>query len=499
MRLSDLLAYESVAVQCHDNPDADAIASGYALCRYFAAQGKKPLFFHKSRHGVSKPDLRLLMEALDIGLAHAPDLQRVDGLLVTVDCQHGAGNVGLVAADTVAVIDHHVQSQPLPSLHVLHSSLASCSTLVWHMLHEEGFALDEALSTALVYGLYGDSNGFAELEHILDRGLRDISGVNLALLRRLKSSNLTLEDLHTASTALRALEYDREGRFVVVPVPPCDQNLLGFISDLTMQVDGVDMVVVFFENPAGVKFSVRTAVREVKANDLARWCAGDGMGSGGGHEEKAGGWIDRAHYRLRGLPDNISAYFRDALNRHLAAYTVLDSTAPLALRAEPWGSYVKLPVELGHVPCLPLFDGQKKLHIRMLEGDITVDVRDDLLLMIGLQGEVYPIAQAAFAQRYTVLDRAFAPSFAHNPYVRDSETGKTMDLVTHARACVSRESRVLARRLEHGVKLFTAWDRTRYMRGDVGDWLVANPADPSDMYVVTQDLWPQLYRKAEEV
>lgn len=26
MRLSDLLKYESIVIQCHDNPDADAIA-----------------------------------------------------------------------------------------------------------------------------------------------------------------------------------------------------------------------------------------------------------------------------------------------------------------------------------------------------------------------------------------------------------------------------------------------------------------------------------------
>ena len=31
MKLSDLAAYNPITVQCHDNPDADALASGYAL------------------------------------------------------------------------------------------------------------------------------------------------------------------------------------------------------------------------------------------------------------------------------------------------------------------------------------------------------------------------------------------------------------------------------------------------------------------------------------
>ena len=40
MTLADLLRFQRIAVQCHDNPDADALASGYALYRYFTAHGK---------------------------------------------------------------------------------------------------------------------------------------------------------------------------------------------------------------------------------------------------------------------------------------------------------------------------------------------------------------------------------------------------------------------------------------------------------------------------
>ena len=40
MRLKDLLNYDPVIVQCHDNPDADAIASGYAVYRFLKDNGK---------------------------------------------------------------------------------------------------------------------------------------------------------------------------------------------------------------------------------------------------------------------------------------------------------------------------------------------------------------------------------------------------------------------------------------------------------------------------
>lgn len=35
MKLEELVKYNPITIQCHDNPDADAIAAGYALCRYF--------------------------------------------------------------------------------------------------------------------------------------------------------------------------------------------------------------------------------------------------------------------------------------------------------------------------------------------------------------------------------------------------------------------------------------------------------------------------------
>ena len=44
MKLSDLAAYNPITVQCHDNPDADALASGYALYTYFKESGKDVRF-----------------------------------------------------------------------------------------------------------------------------------------------------------------------------------------------------------------------------------------------------------------------------------------------------------------------------------------------------------------------------------------------------------------------------------------------------------------------
>lgn len=40
MKLENLLDFDDIVIQCHDDPDADAIASGFALQRYLESQGK---------------------------------------------------------------------------------------------------------------------------------------------------------------------------------------------------------------------------------------------------------------------------------------------------------------------------------------------------------------------------------------------------------------------------------------------------------------------------
>ena len=186
VKLSDLLDFDGpVAIQCHNVPDADAMASGYALWRYFHAHGKRPLFFHGGPP-ISKPNLLWLREEISIPIEHRPDLKEWNGMLITVDCQHGAGNVARVELGEGAllvVIDHHVQERPLPPLHDLRPWLGSCATLVWDMLRTEDFALDRCLSTALYYGLFTDTNAFAEICHPLDRDMWDSLSIDEDLVR----------------------------------------------------------------------------------------------------------------------------------------------------------------------------------------------------------------------------------------------------------------------------------------------------------------------------
>ena len=142
MRLCELEKYDTITIQAHDNPDADAIASGFALYTYFKKKGKNVFFIYSGRYQIQKTDLKMLIEKLQIPIEYrSKDESRVDGILITVDCQYGAGNVQRFLADEIFVIDHHQQEIIFNELtgYKIASNLGSCSTLVWKMLLEAGY------------------------------------------------------------------------------------------------------------------------------------------------------------------------------------------------------------------------------------------------------------------------------------------------------------------------------------------------------------------------
>lgn len=497
MKLRDLLSYDSIAIQCHDNPDADTLAASYGLYRYFRSKksGMILKLFYGGPAVITKPNLTGMVEALNIPIEYLPHLKEWDGLLVTVDCQYGATNVMPVKAPHIAVIDHHIQESSLPSLCDLRPSLGSCATLVWLLLTQEAFAIDPLLATALHYGLFCDTDNFAEVCHPLDYDMRDMLRPDEGILRKLKHSNLSLKDLDVVSTVLKENFYDPQGRFMVIAAPPCDPNLLGFVSDLAMQVDVVDVVVAFSAMDERIKFSVRTAIREVKASDLTVWLSHD-VGWGGGHREKAGGLIVGAKYAARFSEVPPVEFFAQRLKEYLSRYEVIDCTnlsasVARSLNMSAMKNYRKMPVKLGFVPCRELFEKRTRLQIRMLEGDVDIMTDEDMILMIGVKGEVYPMQRAKFEESYAVIDEPFSLPISYPPTILDHNAGTRISLWEYAKICIGGGGHVSAARLASGVKLFTLWDSENYLLGNVNDWIVKLARD--DLYVVTADVFEKLY------
>lgn len=509
MKLSDLTAYNPITVQCHDNPDADALASGYALYTYFKECGKDVRFLYAGRNTIQKPNLSLMLRHLEIPVEYvdrAEDLvkgmsgHRLSGLLVTVDCQYGAGNVTKIPAEHVAVIDHHQIEMQNMEMGEINPELGSCSTLVWDMLRKEHYEIrDKKLGTALYYGLYSDTNQFSEIYNPLDMDMRDALPCEKSLVKLFRNSNLSLHELEIAGVALIRHIYNDDYHYAIIRSQPCDPNILGLISDFLLQVAEVYTCVVYNEWEEGYKFSVRSCVREVQANELAAFLA-EGVGSGGGHHEKAGGFISKLRYEEVYPTLHSEAFFSERLNDYFDNTQIIVSG-----EYEPdisgMESYVKKRLPLGYVRATDVLPAGTPITIRTLEGDVDMTVEPELVIMIGVKGEVYPNKKSNFEKNYELTEEPYrmadcAVKTVYQPTLHNRRDGSVLHLSDYAKICIANgETHIHAKELTGRVKVFTAWDREKYTVGKPGDYLVVLCSDRNDIYVVERDVFDKTYDK----
>lgn len=505
MKLTDLEKYSPITIQCHDNPDADALGSGFGLYTYFKSKGKEVRLIYSGRNRIHKANLKLMVEKLQIPITYIEDAnQHVDGLLITVDCQYGAGNVTKLEADRVAVIDHHQIEMTGMELQEIRSALGSCSTLVWSMMVEEGYPVEKdiTLGTALYYGLYSDTNQFAEICNPLDMDCRDNLECDMSLIRLFRNSNLTLKELELAGIALIRYIYNDDHKYAIIKAQPCDPNILGIISDFLIQVDEVWTCIVYNEINDGYKLSVRSCIKEVNASELAAFVS-EKIGSGGGHIEKAGGFISKKLYEEYYPTLHSEAYFSEKMNEYFDNTEIIYAVSYEADIAA-MEKYTKKKNPVGFVKATEILPVGTPITIRTLEGDVDMTVEPDLYIMIGIKGEVYPNRKEKFERSYRVLDEPYniqncALHAEYVPTVKNRLDGSTEFLTSHAGTCVPTGKTIIyARPIDHMVKVFTAWDREKYMVGKPGDYLAVRCDDLRDVYIVEKDVFGMTYEKCGE-
>ncbi len=506
MRLQDLEKFNPITIQCHDNPDADTIACGYALYSYYTAKGNDVRLVYSGKNQVRKCNLVLMLEKLNIPLSYLSPEEAEDEeheLLITVDCQYGAGNVTKLPARHVAVIDHHQVEIENLEMAVIRPELGSCSTLVWKMLLAAGYEVEAKgnVATALYYGLFTDTNQMAELNHPLDRDARDFIAYEPTGITLFRNSNISMQELQIAGEAMLQYKYDEERCFSVVEVQPCDPNILGLIGDFLLQVDKINNSIVYNENQNGYKLSIRSCVVEVNAAQLAQFLT-QGIGSGGGHYEKAGGFISKKMLAEKYKDQSIHDYLMQRMRLYFRSYELVYAENYEADLSQ-MKLYEKAKVPLGYVKICDVVDIGTPITIRTMEGDMALTAEEDLYVMIGVKGEVYPIRKAKFEMSYAVLDRVynFEEDVIENDYtptIQNRMTGENMLLTKYAGCCVSTGNvKIYVRPLERGVKVFTSWDKSMYMLGQKGDYLAVRSDDLHDVYVIEKNAFAISYQECK--
>ena len=136
--------------------------------------------------------------------------------------------------------------------------------------------------------------------------------------------------------------------------------------------------------------------------------------------------------------------------------------------------------------------------IGTLEGDINIRLEEDMYLMIGIEGEIYPITKEKLEKSYKPVDAPYEMTCEYAPQITDALTGVRKGVLDYAKTVVSTgTSRIYAKPLDSYVKLFTAWDEEKYYSGAPGDYIAVRDDDPHDIYVINGRLFDRLYKEAE--
>lgn len=500
LRLSDLTRFGEVVIQCHDNPDADALASGFALRWYLGRKGVPARFVYGGENRITKSNLILMNENLGINCEHVDSLEMPE-LLVTVDCQYGESNVTLFSAKNVAVIDHHQVSCELPAMSEVRSNYGSCSTVLYEMLRAEGIDIneDKNVATALYYGLMTDTGDFTEISHPSDRDLRDIAAFNKALITLFRNSNLSIDELRIAGDALKNTTVDEKRCYGIVEAGMCDSNILGLISDMFLEVDGVHSCVVYNILPSGIKYSVRSCVKEVRASELAAFLA-ENLGGGGGHLVKAGGFLKKDLIVKAGVryeKEEISRFIAARMNEYFDSSEILYAGEYRQDLSE-FAFYRKKAIHAGFVRVADFAGPGREVAIRTLEGDIDVTTAEDTYIILNINGEIYPISRSKFESFYRVTDEPYVYPGEYPPNIIDNATGERLPLLPFAGSCIATGGEgIFAKEITGRVKVFTEWDPDKYYLGRKGDYFVVRADDPSDFYVIEGGIFAKTYEKCE--
>ena len=155
----------------------------------------------------------------------------------------------------------------------------------------------------------------------------------------------------------------------------------------------------------------------------------------------------------------------------------------------------KKEVVLGYVPTAELSPDGEEIHIRMLEGDITVEPDPDIYLMVGVIGEVYPIRREKFEKKYVRCEETpDVSAYYYRPSARIGQKKAGRQLVEYLHGCrASGNSEILAVKLHNFTKLYSLWDQEHYMYGTIGDYMAHPAHDENDLYIIRGDIFTLTY------
>lgn len=285
-----------IYVVTHDNPDPDAIATGWAVVWLIQEKlttdvrlvGGGAIMRAENRHLVKllRPPIELLRQ-VDV----------TDGAAyVLVDCGSEGQNHLFRRHDDqpLAVIDHHHTGRRAchAPFEDIRPAAAASASIAASYLREQKLRPSPALATALLYAIRTETKGNEVRYSRLDRTVL-LWVTELADPSQLAEiENAPLKPEYFADLALAL-----QGTFIYGDTALCllprasGPEIVGEVADLLIRCEGIRRVLCGAVVHEDLLLSVRTALNsDEDASALVRHTL-EGIGHGGGHRHRAGGKI----------------------------------------------------------------------------------------------------------------------------------------------------------------------------------------------------------------
>ncbi len=294
--LEVLRGYERILVVMHDNPDPDAIASGWGLEVLVRERLGKPVRVIGGG-AIVRAENRHMVELL------RPPIELVDEICIDektatilVDCGAEATNHLLTrqGIKPVAIIDHHVPKSgnsmvtPFTDIRV---DVAASATITASYLREQGIDPGPKLATAMLYAVRTETCGYETRYTPLDRSILTwlTEFGEPEALAEIASAPLTRDYFADLLLALQSTFLYDDVAICFLPRAG-GAEIVGEVADMLVRCYDVRSVLCAAIIDDDLLVSARTK-RDSDSAVLLLQQALDGLGGAGGHLHRAGGKI----------------------------------------------------------------------------------------------------------------------------------------------------------------------------------------------------------------
>ncbi len=317
-RLLKILShYEKVLITTHDNPDPDAVASGWTVWTLVNQRLGKAVRLVAGGF-ISRAENRHMVRLLEPPIELVGDLAcEPNTAVVLVDCQpgHQGSLVCENSTSIVAVIDHHANHarRRRPAFWDVRPRVAASASIAASYLLEQGIEPNNRLATALLFAIRTETRGTETHYSRLDRQVLPwlTRLADPSRLAEIESAPLPPQYYSDLVLALQNTFLYQDAAFCLLP-RASGPEIVGEVADLLIRCQTIGRVLCGAAVGGDLLLSFRAEHENEDASILARKTL-VGLGRGGGHRHRAGG-------KIPGIGPRISTDLEDQLrNRWLTA------------------------------------------------------------------------------------------------------------------------------------------------------------------------------------